>query len=424
MGRALGIDPQNAPVRFGTPGEAGQSIVLLKKDGVVYGSRDTSELDKETSKAISIVQDLLGDAIDRRATEIHMELRASEVQIRFRVDGLLQQHRSLDYATGRAVVLAIKELSDMEVARRQRRQEGMFAVLSDDQRFKVRVSSIPVIYGEHLAMRLRDTGAGVLQGGLGALGFRDSIVRKVREIVDQPSGMLIICGPTGHGKTTTAYAAISELDGLVRNIVTIQDLAQVSLPDVFRQDPDVVFVGEIHDEATAAIAIRLALTGHFVVTTLRARDAANAIGKLIEIGPDANLIGLAVTAVVAQRLFRKLCTSCKVAYTPTAEELHRHGLSARRASKLYRANPQGCDSCLGRGHLGRTAVCEVIVMDDEIRRVLVGRTSEVEIRAALVRHQKKTLFDEILYQAETGVISLCDLEDDDDDEVGGVCVRA
>jgi type II secretory ATPase GspE/PulE/Tfp pilus assembly ATPase PilB-like protein len=423
IGRALGMNSKGAPGRIDESGGAGRSIVLLKKHGGVYSSRDGSGLDEETSQAISTVNDLLSDAIDGRATDIHMETRASEVQLRFRIDGLLQQNRTLDHATGRAVVSAIKVLADMDIAERRLPQDGTFALLADGRRFEVRVGSIPGKYGEKLVIRLLDPGGGVLRGGLSELGFRDSILLKVREIVNRPYGMLIVCGPAGHGKTTTAYGAISEIDGTARTNLTIRDSADLSLPDVPQRNPDVILVDTIHDKETAEVAVQAALTGHFVVATIAGPDTSAAVMGLVEFGIDATMIQSAVTAVLAQRLWPTLCTRCKVGYTPSPEQLRRHGLSARRVSKLYRANPQGCGLCGGRGYLGRTGVYELMVIGEEIRALLVGGPTEAEIRAAAVRQGMTTLVEEMLHKAETGVISLGDLGDDHDTDSGGVCVR-
>lgn len=423
----LGMDPSGRPasplVRVPT---SGREIVLLKKEGGVYGSRDSGGLDKETSQAIATIKGVFGDAIACRATDIHMEPRMSEVQFRFRVDGLLQQDRTIDHDAGRAVVSSIKVLADMDIAERRLPQDGTFAVLAGAQRFEVRVGSIPGKYGEKLAIRLLDPGGGVLRGGLSEFGFREPILAKVREIVGRPYGMFIVCGPTGSGKTTTAYGAISEIDGFIRNIVTIEDPVEYQLDNVsqtavnhgagltfssilrsvLRQDPDVILVGEIRDKETAEIAMQAALTGHFVFTTLHANDAPTTIARLIEIGIDATLIQSAVTAVLSQRLVRVLCASCKVKYAPTADELRRYGLPQDKVKSLYRASPKGCAECNGRGYRGRTGVFELMLMDEEIRRLLVGRPSEAVIRAAAEKQGMKTLRREAVYKAAMGVTSL------------------
>ena len=427
LAKSLRMAPATAaPAATTGRNSARRSIVLLKKEGGVYGGRDSAGLDREASRAVSTVKEVLGDAIACRATDIHMEPRAEEVQVRFRVDGLLQPDRSIDHGVGRAVVSTIKVLADMDIAERRLPQDGTFTVLAGDQRVEVRVGSIPGKHGEKLAIRLLDPGGGVLRGGLSELGFRDVTLGKIREIVNRPYGMLVVCGPTGSGKTTTAYGAIGELDGFIRNIVTIEDPVEYQLDNVsqtainkaagltfasilrsvLRQDPDVILVGEIRDKETAEIAMQAALTGHFVFTTLHANDAPTTVARLIEIGIDATMIQSAVTAVLAQRLLRMLCTTCRVKYTPALEELRRYGIPEEKVKRLYRANPKGCEACNGRGYRGRTGVYELMVMGNEVRALLVGRPSEATIRAAAEREGLKTLRREAVYKAVMGVTSL------------------
>jgi len=416
-------------------GGAGRTIVLLKKDGSVYGGREVKRLDKTSSRAVACVKEVIGDAIACGATDIHMEPRSTEVNFRFRVDGLLQQDRAIDPNEGKAVVSTIKVLSDMDIAERRLPQDGTFSVVRGSERYELRVNSTPGKFGEKLAIRLLDPGGRVLKDGLGGLGFRDTTLTKIRELVHRPYGMVVVCGPTGSGKTTTSCAAISEMDGLTRNIITIEDPIEYQLDNVtqiavntaagltfasilrsvLRQDPDVILVGEIRDQETAEIAMQAALTGHLVITTLHANDAPTTIARLIEIGIDATLMQSALTAVVAQRLLRALCSDCKVKYKPSPEELNRYGLPANKVQRLYRANPQGCSECGGRGYRGRSGVYELMVMDAELRQLLVGRPSEAMIREVAKRQGMKTLYREALYKAVAGITSLEEV----DRSVGG-----
>ncbi|MFM7243083.1 MAG: GspE/PulE family protein [Planctomycetaceae bacterium] len=419
-----------AVMAVGGGGGSGASVVLLRKDGGIYGGRDSGGVERDSSQAVATLKAVLADAIACRATDIHVEPRAAEIQVRFRVDGLLRPDRTIGHDTGRAVVSAVKVLADMDIAEHRLPQDGTFAVVAGQQRFEVRVGSIPGKYGEKLALRLLDPGGGVLRGGLGDLGFRDSVLEKVRGIVNRPNGMLIVCGPTGSGKTTTAYGAISEIDGLSRNIVTIEDPVEYQLENVsqtavnqsagltfssilrsvLRQDPDVILVGEIRDKETAEIAMQAALTGHFVFTTLHANDAPTTVARLIEIGIDATMIQSAVTAVLAQRLLRVLCPACREKYTPSPEEYRRYGIPEAKVKRLYRANPSGCDQCSGRGYSGRTAVYELMMMGSEVRQLLVGRPSEAAIREAAERQGMKSLRQEALHKAALGITSLDEID--------------
>lgn len=403
-------------------------IVLLKKDGGIFGGgRDSA--DEDVAQAIQTARRILGDGIDLRATDIHLEPRTGGgYQVRFRIDGIMQTREALPAAAGRAVVSALKVVGDMDIAERRRPQDGTFAVLAGTRRFDVRSASGPTNFGEKLALRLLDADGGMVRLGLSALGMRESLLRTLRDLVQRPHGMLVVAGPTGSGKTTTVYASLAEIDVLTRNVVTIEDPVEYRLDNisqtavnvaaeltfakilrsVLRQDPDVILVGEIRDRETAEIAMQAALTGHFVFTTLHANDSATTVTRLLDIGCDATLIQSAVTAVLAQRLLRLLCPYCKQPYRPSDEELRRLGLPTDKELTLYKE--QGCEQCLGTGYRGRTGVYELMVVDGEIRGLLVGRPSLEMIRAAARKSGTRTLWDNALRKVVRGRTSLAEAE--------------
>ena len=304
----------------------------------------------------------------------------------------------------------------------------MSAMLSGGRRFDVRAASGPTNFGEKLALRLLDADGGMVRQGLAALGMRDSMMRSLRDVVQRSHGMLVVAGPTGSGKTTTVYAALAEIDVLTRNVVTIEDPVEYRLDNisqtavnvaaeltfakilrsVLRQDPDVILVGEIRDRETAEIAMQAALTGHFVFTTLHANDSATTVTRLLDIGCDATLIQSAVTAVLAQRLVRILCPDCKQPYAPQPEELKRLGIPADKAPTFYKE--QGCEKCLGTGYRGRTGVYELMLVDGEIRSLLVGRPSLEAIRAAAKKSGTRTLWQSALRKVIEGQTSLSEAE--------------
>jgi type II secretory ATPase GspE/PulE/Tfp pilus assembly ATPase PilB-like protein len=434
QGRARSIGASATPLA----GRPRESVVLLKKGGEAYDSDDIDQLDRETSEAIRTVRQVMADAVGKRATDVHLEPRSTqEYQVRCRVDGLLKPASVLSPEAGKATISAIKVLADMDIAERRRPQDGSFAVLANGRRFDVRVNSGPTGFGEKVALRLLDPSGAILNEGLAGLGLRPSTLQTLRSVVHRSHGMLIVCGPTGSGKTTTVYAALSEIDGLVRNIVTIEDPIEYQLENVsqtavntsaeltfatilravLRQDPDVILVGEVRDKETAEIAMQAALTGHFVFTTLHANDAPTTVTRLLDIGIDASLIQSAVTAVLAQRLVRTLCPDCRVAYEPAPEELRRYGLPVGKVPRLYRS--KGCPACGQTGYRGRTGIYELMLVDGAIRALLVGRPSLEGIREAAARQGMKTLRVSALQKAIDGRTTLDEVDRVVPDEAKG-----
>ena len=400
-------------------------VVLLKKDGTIIEGQGGKGMDKETSRAIKTVQELFEKALLMRATDVHLEPKSGEeLIVRCRIDGILQNVLTLQGNSARAVVSALKVCADMDIAERRRPQDGAFAVLKDGRKFDVRAASGPTNFGEKMALRLLDADGGVVKGGLVSLGMRDSMLKQLQAIVQQPHGMLIVCGPTGSGKTTTVYVALGEIDVLSRNIVTIEDpieyrLENISqtavnvaaeltfakiLRSVLRQDPDVILVGEIRDRETAEIAMQAALTGHFVFTTLHANDTATTVTRLLDIGIDMTLVQSAVTAVLAQRLVRVLCPKCKEPYPAPPDFKQKIGIPADKEVTIYRE--KGCPACHGTGYKGRTGVHELLVFDNAIRDLLVGHPSIQAIRAAARKGGMRTLQEAGIAKVLAGVTTI------------------
>jgi len=400
-------------------------VTLLKKDGRPYESRDAEQLDDETSEAITRVRGILARAIQKRATDVHLEPKSGEeLVVRFRIDGIMHAAETVPAAAGRGVVSAFKVIGDMDIAERRRPQDGTFAVVFDGRRFDIRAASGPTNFGEKIALRLLDAEGAIVKQGLASFGLRDGVLAKLRDIIHRPHGMLIVCGPTGSGKTTTVYGALGEIDAFSRNIVTIEDPIEYRLDNisqtavnvaadltfakilrsVLRQDPDVILVGEVRDKETAEIAMQAALTGHFVFTTLHANDTATTVTRLLDIGIDTSLIQSALTAVLAQRLVRVLCDKCREPYKPTAEFLKAAGIRADSVNVFYKE--KGCSACNGTGYRGRTGVHELMVIDGPIRDLLVGRPSIQAIRAAARKAGMRSLQEEGLRKVIAGVTSV------------------
>ena len=401
------------------------SVVILKKDGSPVDGQGSDGLDREASRAIKTVQQIFEKAIGMRSTDIHLEPKAAEeLTVRCRIDGIMQNVSTLKGSAAKAVVSAIKVCANMDIAERRRPQDGTFALLKGGHKFDVRAASGPTNFGEKMALRLLDADSNVIKGGLTSLGMRDSMLKTLQAIVQQPHGMLIVCGPTGSGKTTTLYVALSEIDVLSRNIVTIEDPIEYQLDNisqtavntaadltfakilrsVLRQDPDVILVGEIRDKETAEIAMQAAMTGHFVFTTLHANDTATTVTRLLDIGIDTSLIQSAITAVLAQRLVRVLCPKCKEPYPAPAEFRQKLGVPADKEVTIYKE--KGCPACHGTGYKGRTGVHELLVFDNAIRELLVEHPSIQAIRAAARKAGTRTLQESGIAKVLAGITSI------------------
>ena len=402
---------------------AAKTVVFLKKDG--RAAAVSSDDDSESFRALQDAQRLFGTAIARRATDIQLEPKADgNTHVRCRIDGIMQSGEILTGRSGPAVISALKVVADMNIAERRRPQDGTFGVLVDGQSFEVRAATAPTSYGEKMAVRLLDSEGGIIRQGLDGIGLETVVIQSLRSIIHQPHGMLLVCGPTGSGKTTTTYAAISEIDAICRNIVTIEDPIECRLPNIsqtgvnpaanltfagilrslLRQDPDVILVGEIRDRETAEIAMQAALTGHFVFSTLHANDAAGSISRLLDLGIDTTLIQSALSAVLAQRLIRVLCDQCKEPYAAPPEFLKGMNIPATESITIYQK--KGCEACQGKGYKGRTAVSELIVIENRLRDLLVTKPSPQTIRAAAQKAGTQTLRDSAMVQVLRGVTSI------------------
>ncbi len=363
----------------------------------------TLELSKVTSNspAVEIVNLLITQGLRDRASDIHIEPQKDYLRVRFRIDGVLRDMAHLPSATGAALSSRVKIMAGMNIVERRRAQDGQISVNVDGRELDVRVATMETIWGEKLVMRLLDRGRSLIT--LPQLGFSQGAYHEYHRLLHSPYGMMIVSGPTGSGKTTTLYASIHELDSQVRNIMTIEDpveymfdhinqsqinkLADISFANglraILRQDPDIILVGEIRDRETAEIAVQSALTGHLVLSSLHATDAAGALLRFTDMGIEGFLIASSVIAIVAQRLVRKTCDGCRVAYTPAQEDIEfATSVGAPVPAELFRG--QGCSRCNGTGYFDRIGVFEVLTMSDEVKRLVIGRASHAEIMRAAV----------------------------------------
>ncbi len=404
--------------------QAPPKVQFMRKDGSGIDGQGGKNLDKETSQAVKTLEDVFARAIDLAATDIHLDPKESgELQVRCRVDGIMGNLASFVGPDARGMVSALKVFGDMDIAERRRPQDGTFAVVIGSRRFDIRAATGPTSFGEKMVLRLLDADGGVVKGGIKSLGMREAVQNSLESIIHQPHGMLIVSGPTGSGKTTTLYTALGEIDTLSRNIVTIEDPIEYRLDNisqtavnnaadltfakilrsVLRQDPDVILVGEVRDKETAEIAMRAAMTGHFVFTTIHANDTATTVTRLLDIGIESSLIQSAVTAVLAQRLVRVLCKECKEPYALPDDMRKKLHIPADKKVVVYK--PKGCPACHGTGYKGRTGIHELLIFDAAIRELIVGNPSIEAIRAAARKAGMKTLQESGLTKVFAGATS-------------------
>lgn len=379
---------------------------------------------------IRLVDLIISQAVRERASDIHVEPEQELTRIRFRVDGILHEIPSPPKDWEAAIISRVKVLSGMDIAESRVPQDGHFQAKVNERIIDFRVSTIPTIFGENLVMRLLDTASVMI--GLERLGFTTyEELKRYETLISKPYGIILSTGPTGSGKTTTLYSALMRINTIDRNIITIEDpveyrlglIRQIQinpkagitfangLRAILRQDPDVIMVGEIRDLETAVIAVQAALTGHLVFSTLHTNDAPSAITRLVNMGVEPFLISASLIGVMAQRLVRLICENCKESYEPSKALLTKWGLSGKEGITLYRG--KGCDSCAGTGYHGRSGIFEVMVVDDELREMIISEASTVALRRKAQEKGLRLLTEDGVSKALSGITSI--------EEVARVC---
>ncbi len=348
---------------------------------------------------IRFVDLLLSHAVKSRASDIHIEPQEKSMTIRMRVDGILREMVPPARKMQAAVITRIKILAKMDIAERRLPQDGRFKMKAIGRDIDVRVSILPIIYGEKVVMRILDTSA--VNHNLDQLGFEPELLVEFKSILAQPHGIIIVTGPTGSGKSTTLYSALQYLKDPTKNITTVEDpveyrLAGINqtqvkteinlnfascLRSILRQDPDIVLVGEIRDKETVEIAIKASLTGHLVLSTFHTNDAPSAISRLVYMGVESFLLASSLNLIVAQRLVRKICDNCKEPVGLSEQALKHLKIDPEKARDAVFYHGRGCKNCAETGYFGRLPIFEFLVMDSDFREKLIERASESEIRA-------------------------------------------
>ncbi len=378
---------------------------------------------------LRLVNNTLNKALEVGASDIHIEMFENKPKLRYRIDGVLIDYpppvRDVYFAT----INRIKIMSNLNIAEKRLPQDGRIRLKVGGKEIDIRVSVIPMLYGECIVMRILDKSNITLD--LSAFGFSKNVLENLRKLITKSEGMILATGPTGSGKTTTLYAALKEIISPSLKIITVEDPVEYSLEGVnqiqvnskvgldfasglrsiLRHDPDVILVGEIRDKSTAGISIQSSLTGHLVLSTLHTNDAASAFNRLLDMGMEDYLVSTCVIAVLAQRLVRKLC-ECKEEYRLDEDSMSRIGIS----KTIYR--PNGCIECSNTGYRGRVAISELLIVNDNIRQLIVNRERSSVIQKEAVKNGMKTLWQDGLKKVEDGFTSLSELERVTDDTSG------
>jgi type IV pilus assembly protein PilB len=385
-------------------------------------ARAEAAVTSDDAPVVQVVQMMITQALRDRASDVHVEPQADKVRVRYRIDGALKDVLELPAAMGPVIASRIKIMANMNIVERRRPQDGQIGMQVEERAVDIRVSTTAVVGGgEKVVMRLLDKSRPLYR--LGQLGMPDDVAKRYEALLRSPYGMVICAGPTGGGKTTTLYASLGEINTPERNIMTIEDPVEYTFPtinqiqineqagitfanglrSILRQDPDIILVGEVRDVDTARIAVQSALTGHFVLSSLHATDAIAALYRLLDMGIESFLVASSVTAVVAQRLVRRVCTYCCEPYEPSPEELGFLRMFGGAPPANGFVHGAGCNFCAHTGYLDRIGVYELMAITDEVRELILDRGSHDDLRKLCHAQGMRTLQEESVRLVEAGV---------------------
>ena len=389
-----------------------------------YETIDLEEKDIDQPPVVKFVDLMFKQAVHERASDIHIEPNRRGVSIRFRIDGRLHEVPSPPKRWQKAIISRLKVLSGMDLAEKRIPLDGRIKLNLADKKLDLRVSSLPSIFGESIVMRILDQ-SGVMMG-LEDVGFLPDNIQLFRRLIRSPNGVILMTGPTGSGKTTTLYAALGTLNNAETKIITIENPVEYmieginqiqvnqeigldfskGLRSVLRQSPDVILVGEIRDKETAEIAVRAALTGHLVFSTLHTNDACSSTVRLIDMGMKPFLVASSLQAAIAQRLVRTICNNCKTTYNPEEESLVEAGFSKEEIANATFYKGKGCDRCNGTGYRGRTAIHEIFVVSPNTRQMVIRSEASMKIKKEAVKEGMLTLRMDGLQKVKLGMTTV------------------
>ncbi|TXI43250.1 GspE/PulE family protein [Methylophilus sp.] len=422
---------------------AGEEETMRAMDGVGLSTEHAAEGDEEVVMQLSLksihedanpivklINSTLYDALKTGASDIHLETHPGGLAVKYRIDGVMASiANSPGLDSAEQAISRIKVMAQLDIAERRIPQDGRFKVHAMGRLIDFRVSIMPSAFGEDAVLRVLDRKALTEQAqglSLKALGFDDEVIAGFRKLASEPYGMVLVTGPTGSGKTTSLYAAISEVNTGFDKIITIEDPVEYQLPGVLqipvnekkgltfarglrsilRHDPDKIMVGEIRDADTAQIAVQAALTGHLVFSTVHANSVLDVIGRFMHMGVDPYHFVSAVNGIIAQRLVRALCPHCAEPFVPDADMLRASGLSTEQAAAMQFQHAQGCGHCRGTGYKGRKAVAEMLVLNDELREMIIARQPIRQLKEAAARNGMRTIRQAAISAVAEGMTSL------------------
>ncbi|OQP01378.1 type II secretion system protein GspE [Geobacillus sp. 44C] len=383
---------------------------------------EEERITEDDSPIVRLVNQILQLAVEQRASDIHIDPQETKVLVRYRIDGILRTDRALPKHMQSMLTARIKILANMDITEHRIPQDGRIKMNIDFHPVDLRVSTLPTVYGEKIVMRVLDLGAAL--NDIHKLGFNQLNLQRFIELIERPTGIVLITGPTGAGKSSTLYAALNHLNSEEVNIITIEDPVEYEiegvnqiqvnpnvgltfaqgLRSILRQDPNIIMVGEIRDRETAEVAIRASLTGHLVLSTLHTNDALSTITRLIDMGIEPFLVAASLAGVVSQRLVRRVCRDCQEEQEPTKREIEIFASRGMKIDKLVRG--RGCPTCNMTGYKGRIAIHELLVMTDEMRRVILNKEPFSKLRELAIKNRMIFLIDDGLLKVKQGLTTL------------------
>ncbi len=400
------------------------AIDFTETEDADFGAEDDGLVDENSAPVVKLVQLMIQEAVQLRASDIHVEPFENRVRIRYRIDGILHERDNPPRRLLGPLLSRIKIISKIDIAERRRPQDGRIKITAGEKELDLRVSVIPTNHGQSVVMRLLDPDN--IKVGIRQLGFSDKNFKEFNQLIKRPNGIILVTGPTGSGKTTTLYAAMSALNRPDRKIITAEDPVEYYLQGInqvqvnhkigldfsriirsmLRQAPNIILVGEMRDQETASIGIEASLTGHLVFSTLHTNDAPSAVTRMVDMGVPGYLVASSVIAIMAQRLVRTICPKCRQKYRPSDEVLEEIGFTPEQLETATFMRGKGCNACSKSGYKGRIGIYELMIVNNKVRELVFAGANTTEIRKLAIEQGMNTLYLDGLEKVLKGVTTI------------------